>query len=155
MTEQPVPVVRLQHTFPVPPDRVYRAWLDPDFMQRWFAAPVLTVTKAEVDERVGGAYRVWHRDESGDAGGAEAEILELVPNERIVLRWNFVGPDRYADPAMESRLTVTFRSSADGGTVLALTHERLDGLHARMPQIAGSVHGGWTETLESLDGALR
>ena len=30
---------------------------------------------------------------SNDVGGAEVEIVELIPGERIVLHWQFVGPE--------------------------------------------------------------
>lgn len=40
-------------------------------------------------------------------GGFDSEILELVPDERIVLRWQFVGPDRSPLAEPSSRLTIT------------------------------------------------
>ena len=46
-------------------------------------APGCEVIRVEVDERVGGRYRVWHAGAGVPAGGFEAEILELVPLERI------------------------------------------------------------------------
>ncbi len=66
--------VRLQRTIPAPPDRVYRAWLDPELLRRWMAPSGADVTNAEVDERVGGGFRIWH---SGDSG-FEGELLERV-----------------------------------------------------------------------------
>ena len=109
-----------------------------------------TVRKAEVDERVGGRLRIWHADGAGnDVGGAESEILELVPGERIVLDWQFVGSDRTTDPAAATRLTVTFTATPDG-TQLDLTHERLDGLRDRHPNIAEKVGPGWESALDNL-----
>ena len=52
--------VRLQRTIPAPPDKVYRAWLEPELIRRWMAPAGLEVTRAEVAERVGGHYRIWH-----------------------------------------------------------------------------------------------
>lgn len=148
MTEHPETAVRLQRTIPAPPARVYRAWLDPQVMCRWFAPAMFTVGKAEVDERVGGRFRLWHQDADGnDVGGAEATIEELVPTERIVLSWHFVWSDRSADPTLESRLTITFAPTADGATLLDLTHEHLGGMRARMPEVADNVAAGWDGTL--------
>ena len=142
--------VRVRRTIAAPPERVYRAWLDPELMSRWFAPAEFTVRKAEVDERVGGRLRVWHADgEGNDVGGAESEIVELVPGERIVLRWQFVGPDRATDPALTSRLTITFTPTPDG-TQLDLTHDRLGGLRDRFPEIAQGVRRGWESALDSL-----
>lgn len=110
--------VRLQRTIPAPPDRVYRAWLDPDLLRRWLAPTGFTVTRVEVDERVGGHHRIWQAGPDGDMGGFDCELLELVPNQRIVFRWRFVGPDRVAGPAHDSRLTITLRDALGGATAL-------------------------------------
>jgi len=150
MTNQPTTAVHVRRTIAAPPDRVYRAWLDPQLMVRWFAPAGFTVRKAEVDERVGGRVSIWHADGAGnDVGGSESKIVELVPGERIVLHWQFVGPDRTTDPALESRLTVTFTATPDG-TQLDLTHGRLDGLRDRYPHIAEQVGPGWESALDTL-----
>jgi uncharacterized protein YndB with AHSA1/START domain len=144
------PVVRLERTIPAPPAKVYRAWLDPDLLRRWLAPGGLEVTRAEVDERVGGRFRIWHVDARADVGGFECELLELVPDHRIVYRWGFVGPQRTDAPAYDSLLTVTLADAPEGGTVLTLVHERLDDLAAAMPQVADGVESGWTSALDKL-----
>jgi uncharacterized protein YndB with AHSA1/START domain len=143
--------VRLQRTIAAPPDRVYRAWLDPDLLARWMAPGALDVTRAEVDERVGGHFRIWHASVDGDVGGFEAELLELVPGERIVFRWGFVGPDRLAGPTYDSLLTITLREAPDGATELTLVHERLDELAAALPDVADNVGRGWELALDKLE----
>lgn len=151
MIEHDEPAVRHQRTIPAPPEQVYRAWLEPETMRRWFAPATLSVGKAEVDERIGGRVGIWHRDADGnDVGGAEATIEELVPHERIVLAWQFVGPDRSTDPALASRLTLTFTPTPDGNTLLHLNHEHLGGLRAHAPEIADNVHAGWASALDVL-----
>ena len=145
--------VAIQRTIRADPERVYRAWLDPDVMVRWFAPEAFRASRAEVDERVGGQLRVWHSDDEKEVGGGVGEIVELVPNERIVLRWWFGDPDEPVDPVLESRLTLTFEPAGDA-TLLTLTHDRLDGLAGANPEIADNVEGGWTEALESLRAEL-
>jgi uncharacterized protein YndB with AHSA1/START domain len=142
--------VRLQRTIPAPPDQVYRAWLEPELMRRWFAPDSLTVTRVEVDERVGGHHRVWQAGAEGEVGGFDSELLELVPNERIVFLWRFVGPERSADPALDSRLTITLREAPGGATALTLVHERLDAIEAAMPGMAENVETGWGQALGKL-----
>jgi uncharacterized protein YndB with AHSA1/START domain len=143
--------VRLHRTIAAPRDRVYRAWLDPDLLARWMAPGALDVTRAEVDERVGGHFRIWHAGPEGDVGGFEAELLELVPGERIVFRWGFVGPDRLAGPTYDSLLTITLREAPDGATELTLVHERLDELAAALPEVADNVGRGWELALDKLE----
>jgi uncharacterized protein YndB with AHSA1/START domain len=145
------PVVRLTRRIPAPPASVYRAWLDPELIRRWFAPSTFAVTEAAVDERIGGRHSVHQRDEDGnDVGGFESRLLELEPDRRIVFAWGFVGPDRVPDPAHESQLTIELRPVGDDSTELTLTHERLDGLRALWPEVAEGVAGGWEQALAKL-----
>ena len=133
MTVTGQPAVRLERTIPASPGQVYRAWLDPELLARWLAPRGYAVTRAEVDERPGGHVRIWQADPSGTAaGGFDGELAELVPGERIVCRWGFVGPQRRAGAAFDSLLTVTLREAPDGETALTLVHERLDELAAAL-----------------------
>jgi uncharacterized protein YndB with AHSA1/START domain len=143
-------VVRLERTIPAPPDQVYRAWLDPGLLIRWMAPGDYAITRAEVDERVGGHYRIWHADAGSDVGGFDCELTELIPGRRIVFRWGFVGPDRRRGPVFDSVLTITLREAAGGATLLTLVHERLDDLAAAMPDIAANVGSGWDSVLGKL-----
>ncbi len=149
------PAARVQRTLPFPRERVYRAWLEPDTVVRWFVDPAFTDGRAEVDERVGGHYRIFQVDPSGElTGGSENSILELVPNERIVLSWRFAGPNRETDLTPESRLTVTFSEPRPGETELTVVHEQLDELFAARPEVAGHVEAGWNTTLDRLTPVL-
>jgi uncharacterized protein YndB with AHSA1/START domain len=143
-------VVRLERTIPAPRARVYRAWLDPAVLRRWLAPMGLEVTRAEVQERVGGRFRIWQAGPDGDAGGFEAELAELVPDERIVFRWGFVGPDRFADPALDSLLTIELRDAPGGATAVTLTHERLDAIDEAMPGMGDATRAGWGMALDNL-----
>jgi uncharacterized protein YndB with AHSA1/START domain len=138
--------VRLQRTIAAKPAQVYRAWLDPALLAQWMnpGSPADGV-RAEVDERVGGHFRIF----TADGGGFDAELLELVPDRRISYRWGFVGPDRRNGPVFDSVLTVTF-DDTEAGTLLTLVHERLDALAAAMPDVAGQVETGWTRALDNL-----
>jgi len=144
------PVVRLERVIRASSDDLYRAWLDPDLLQRWLAPGGITVERAEVEARVGGRYRIWHADSGVHIGGFECEIVELVPGERIVFKWGFVGPERTAGPVYDSLLTITLRSVSRDATVLTLVHERLDDLAAGMPHVADKVEVGWKLVLEKL-----
>ena len=85
---------------------------------------------------------------------SSAEILELVPDQRIVFRWGFVGPERTNGTVFDSRLTITLRDAPGGRTELTLVHERLDELAAAMPHVADKVELGWELVLEKLAASL-
>jgi uncharacterized protein YndB with AHSA1/START domain len=150
----PIPLVRLERRLAAPPPSVYRAWLDPELVRRWLAPGELEVTHVEIEARVGGRYRIRQTYRGKPMGGCEGQVLELVPNQRIVLRWGWAGPDHDAGPVYDSHLTITLRATADGGTALTLVHERLDALAAAMPDIARQVDRGWAITLDKLPHAL-
>lgn len=154
MTSQQT-AVRLTRTISAPPERVYRAWLDPELLRGWLSPASLSVRQVEVDERVGGHHRTWQLGPDGeDVGGFDSTIVELVPDERIVFDWRFVGPERVADPAHDSRLTISLRAAPGGATELTLVHERLDALHEAMPEVAENVGRGWEMALDKLQAAL-
>jgi uncharacterized protein YndB with AHSA1/START domain len=150
MTREPkFAAVRLQRTIAAPPREVYRAWLEPALLRRWMAPGGLEVKRAELDARVGGHLRIWHADAGSDVGGFDCEIVELVPDERLVFRWGFVGPDR-AGPVYDSRLTIVLEAAPGNATVLTLVHERLDVLAAALPDVAKNVEVGWSLALDKL-----
>ena len=136
-------VVRVERTLPVPPHRAYRAWLEPGLVRRWMAPGRQEVTRVEIDERAGGAWRTWKADDGVIVGGFDSELLELVPDRRLVFRWGFIGPQRRQGPSFDTLLTVSFDPGPAGGTVVRLVHERLGELAAAMPDIAASVGPGW------------
>jgi uncharacterized protein YndB with AHSA1/START domain len=142
--------VRMERVIPAPPREVYRAWLDPDLLRRWLAPGGLTVRRAEVETRVGGRFRIWDVQSGADVGGFECEIVELVPDERIVFRWGFAGPERTAGPVFDSVVTIILNAARGGATKLTLIHERLEDLAAAMPYIADNVQIGWELVLEKL-----
>jgi len=155
MTTIDTPTVHLERKLGAPPARVFRAWLEPDLVQRWMAPGEFGVGRVEIDARAGGHFRVWHTASGHDVGGFESEILELVPDEKLVFRWGFVGPERADGPVYDSRLTVSLRESSEGGTVLTLVHERLDALTAAMPDVAEGVGQGWDSAVGKLATLLR
>jgi uncharacterized protein YndB with AHSA1/START domain len=59
------------------------------------------VTRVEIGERPGGAYRTWNAEDGVIAGGFDSELLELVPDRRLVFRWGFVGPQRRQGPSFD------------------------------------------------------
>jgi uncharacterized protein YndB with AHSA1/START domain len=84
-------------------------------------------------------------------GGFECEILELEPDERIVWRWGFAGPERTDGPVYDSLLTVTFSEAPGGSAALGSVQERLEELAAAMPEVAEKVSGGWDNVLGKLE----
>jgi uncharacterized protein YndB with AHSA1/START domain len=133
--------VALERVIRAPRSKVYRAFLDPAVLEQWMGPDGYSVTVATVDERAGGEHRVEMLDAGGDHHTFDSTILELVPDERIVLTF------RFAPGAEDTLLTVTFRDAEEGGTQLRLEHERIT---LTPPIDTQSVDAGWTQTLAKL-----
>lgn len=108
----------------------------------------------EIDEHLGGHYRTWKADAGVIVGGFDSELLELVPDQRLVFRWGFIGPQRRAGPSFDTLLTITLRQEQTGTTTLELVHEGLEELVAGMPDIADNVGPGWEAVLTKLERVL-
>ncbi|RKQ91165.1 uncharacterized protein YndB with AHSA1/START domain [Solirubrobacter pauli] len=134
--------VQVSRVMRAPRSRVYRAFLDPELVARWWAPMDSVVATATVDERVGGVHRIEMLTAAGEPHRFDAVIQELVPDERIVLIFKF-APD-----AEETLLTVTFRD-APGGTEVLLDHQNVT---AEGPLNEQSVDAGWSSVLDKLEG---
>ena len=68
-----------------PPNKVYRAWTDPELLKQWFAPMPWTTPFAELDVRPGGTSLIVMRSPEGNDMPNSGVYLEVVPNERLVL----------------------------------------------------------------------
>jgi uncharacterized protein YndB with AHSA1/START domain len=133
--------VRLLRVLKAPPQRVYRAFVEPAAMARWLPPYGFTAQVHEMDARVGGRHRMsFTQFASGQSHAFGGEYLELVPGER--LRYT----DRFDDPGLpgEIQVTVTLRPVVCG-TELSIVQE---GIPAVIP--VEMCHLGWQESLEQL-----
>jgi uncharacterized protein YndB with AHSA1/START domain len=132
--------VRLHRVFTAPPERLYRAFLDPDAMSKWLPPHGFTGKVHHMDARVGGSYRMSFTNfGTGHSHAFGGEYLELVPNERIK------HTDRFeAGLEGEMTVTVTFKKVSVGTEVDILQ----EGIPEQIPVEA--CHLGWQESLALL-----
>jgi uncharacterized protein YndB with AHSA1/START domain len=123
------------------PERLYRAFIDPDAMVKWLPPNGFTGKVHHMDPRVGGTYKMsFSNFTSGKSHSFGGEYLELVPHER--LRWT----DRFDDPNLPGEMTVTVRlKKVSVGTELNIVQE---GIPDVIPPDACSL--GWQESLTLL-----
>jgi len=123
------------------PERVYRAFLDPDALVKWMPPNGFTAKVHHMEPKVGGTYKMsftnFTSKKSHSFGGA---YLELVPNERIR------HTDKFDDPNLpgEMVLTVTTKKVLVG-TELTIVQE---GVPDIIPAEACML--GWQESLALL-----
>ena len=134
-------VVRLHRVLRAPPERVYRAFLDPDAMVKWLPPHGYTGKVHHMDARVGGSHRMSFTNFStGNSHAFGGRYVELTPHERI--RYT----DQFDDPAMPGEMLVTISLAAVAcGTELTITQE---GIPPAIP--LEYCYLGWQESLSLL-----
>lgn len=133
--------VRFHRVLRAPPERVYRAFLDPDAAPKWLPPNGFTCKVHQLDARVGGSYRMSFTNfSSGKSHSFGGSYLELVPNERIR------HTDTFDDANLpgEMRTTITLRR-VSCGTELNVVQE---GIPDVIPPEACIL--GWQESLTLL-----
>ena len=119
--------IKIVREFAAPKHLVYRAYTEPELIKRWWNAKRGEVTIAEVDLRVGGAWRYVMVTPDGIDVGFHGEFLEIVTDERLVNTEIFEGvPGMEMSPEQQeagaSMNTATF-TEAGGRTTLTILSE--------------------------------
>ena len=129
---------KLHRVVKTTPERVYRAFLDPDAMCKWLPPHGFTGRVHHIDAKVGGSYKMAFTNfGTGHSHSFGGKYLELVPNERIV------HTDQFDDPGLPGNMktTVVFRKVLVG-TEIEITQE---GIPETIPLEA--CYLGWQESL--------
>ena len=133
--------VRLHRVFAAKPERVYRAFLDPEAMAKWLPPNGFTGKVHSQDAKVGGGYKMSFTNfTTGNSHSFGGKYLELVPNER--LRYT----DKFDDPSMPGEMQVTVQlKKVSVGTEVHIEQTNLP------PQIpVEACYLGWQQSLTQL-----
>ena len=120
-------------------ERVFAAWTDPSLIQAWWGPGGVTCPGAEVDLRIGGAYRIGNQMPDGNVAWIVGRFERVEPPRLLVYSWRFEP-----GPEAESRVTVRFEPHPDGTQVIVL-HEKIPGEAMRAEHLAG-----WSGCLDGL-----
>jgi uncharacterized protein YndB with AHSA1/START domain len=139
------PSLNLNRHYPVAPEKVWRAWTDPQAVKQWWGpGPGHSVSVAELDVRVGGRFRIVFGGAEGRDHECAGVYREVVPNRKLVFTWTWPK----TTPERESLVTVVFKA-AGKGTELDFRHEQL------FDEAVRDDHKrGWSGSLDKLDGYL-
>jgi uncharacterized protein YndB with AHSA1/START domain len=133
--------IRLHRVLKAKPERVYRAFLDPDAIVKWMPPNGFTAKVHHMDARAGGSYKMSFTNFStGKSHSFGGEYVELVPNKRIR------NTDKFDDPNLpgQMQVTTTFKEVSTG-TELEIVQE---GVPDVIP--AEACYLGWQESLDLL-----
>lgn len=133
--------VRLHRVLRATPDRVYRAFIDPDALVKWLPPHGFTGKVHQMDARVGGSFKMSFTNfTSGKSHSFGGRYLELVPGERIR------HTDTFDDPNLPGEMmnTITLKK-VSCGTEVDIVQE---GIPAMIP--VEHCYLGWQESLTLL-----
>jgi uncharacterized protein YndB with AHSA1/START domain len=105
-----------------PRELVFAAWTDPAQAARWWGPRGFTTISAEMDVRVGGAWRRRMRSPKGAAHVSHGVYLEIAAPERLVFTfsWEQGGAPGHGP---ETVITLTFADLGGGRTEFVLRQE--------------------------------
>jgi uncharacterized protein YndB with AHSA1/START domain len=130
--------IKLHRVLRASPEKIYRAFLDPDAMAKWLPPNGFTAKVHQMDPKVGGTYKMSFTNfTTGESHSFGGKYLELVPNELI--RYT----DKFEDPNMagDMQTTILFKK-VSCGTELNITQEGIPG--AIPPEMC---YLGWQDSL--------
>ena len=133
--------IRLHRVIAAKPEKVYRAFLEPDAAASWLPPFGFICTVHELDAKVGGKHRMSFRNfTTGHSHAFGGQYLELVPGQRLVYT------DKFDDPNLpgEMKMTVTL-SAVSCGTDMTIEQQ---GVPDVIPP--ESCYLGWQESLQKL-----
>ena len=133
--------IRLHRVLRATPEKIYRAFLDPDAMAKWLPPNGFTGKVHQMDAKVGGSYKMSFTNfGTGKSHSFGGTYVELTPPERI--RYT----DKFDDPNLlgEMQATITLKK-VFCGTELNIVQE---GVPAVIPPEA--CYLGWQESLTLL-----
>jgi uncharacterized protein YndB with AHSA1/START domain len=133
--------VRLHRVLKTTPQKLYKAFIDPDAMNKWLPPNGFTGHVHHMDAKVGGKYKMSFTNfSSGKSHSFGGTYVELIPNERLVYT------DKFDDPNLpgEMRTTIVLKK-VSVGTELNITQE---GIPDMIP--AEMCYLGWQDSLALL-----
>jgi uncharacterized protein YndB with AHSA1/START domain len=133
--------VRLHRVMSAAPEKVYRAFLEPDAIASWLPPYGFLCTVHELEAKVGGRHRMSFRNfTTGGSHSFGGAYLELIPGERLAYT------DVFDDPNLPGEMTVTVTLKAVSvGTDITVVQE---GIPDMIP--VEGCYLGWQECLEKL-----
>jgi len=133
--------IHLHRVLTAGPDKVYRAFIEPDALAKWLPPNGFACTVHHLDAKVGGTFRMTFRNfTTGGGHSFGGEYRELVPGER--LRYT----DTFDDPNLPGEMQVTVElKKVSCGTEMTIEQAGIPDL---IP--AEACYLGWQESLRNL-----
>ncbi|MBT0778858.1 SRPBCC family protein [Paracoccus sp. pheM1] len=133
--------IRLHRVIAARPEKLYRAFLEPDAVASWLPPYGFLCTVHELEAKVGGRYRMSFRNfTTGQSHSFGGTYLELIPGQRLVYT------DGFDDPNLQGEMKVTVDlKQVSVGTEITIEQQ---GVPDVIP--AEACYLGWQDSLRKL-----
>jgi NAD(P)-dependent dehydrogenase (short-subunit alcohol dehydrogenase family)/uncharacterized protein YndB with AHSA1/START domain len=141
--------VCIERTMDAPPDKVFRAWIDPEAVKKWFVhqATVHWTRNPEIDAKADGhfSWSVASDDNDQEEFGFHGTYREVEPGKKLAFTWEWQTlPIEGVDGPGKTLVTIEFHRRGDS-TKVVLTQSGLPNEAAR------NAHDkGWNRCLDGL-----
>ncbi len=156
-----LPEYILDRTFDAPRDLVWRAWTDPDILQRWYGPGVETIIH-QYDLKPGGSW-LNEMKMRGMSDYSRMDFQDVVATEKLIWRhsstdadWNIIANPMMADWPRVLLTTVAFKDAGDK-TDVRLSQVPVDASDkeiAVFAQMMSNMDGGWGKGYAIIDEVL-
>ncbi|MFL6046539.1 MAG: SRPBCC family protein [Propionibacteriaceae bacterium] len=143
-----LPTIRIIRDFDAPPEKVFRAWIDPDLVVQWLGPKSTEMRIDRWEARTGGNYRYVALQNGEEVAAFYGSFHEVRPSERLVQTFTWEGM-----PDGVSLETMTFEDLGNGRT-RTIGLSVVDNLEARNAIMASGMDLGVNEGYEKLDALL-
>jgi uncharacterized protein YndB with AHSA1/START domain len=130
----------ITRTFDAPASLLFALWSNPEHVKQWMGPANFSCSEAEIDFRVGGAYRVMIKSAERGENWFGGIYREIEPDRRLVFTfaWSHDGPSA----GVETLVTITFEQR-DGKTVQTFHQRPFLNVERRDSHV-----GGWNQTFD-------
>jgi uncharacterized protein YndB with AHSA1/START domain len=133
----------ITRTFEAPASLLFTLWSKSEHMKRWMGPANFTCPEAQIDFRVGGAYRVIITSPEHGESGFSGVYREIERDKRIV--FTFAWDNDGASAGLEMLVTITFEER-DGKTVQTFHQKRFVDVERRDRHV-----NGWNRIFDKLE----
>ncbi|HLO98239.1 MAG TPA: SRPBCC family protein [Fimbriimonas sp.] len=140
--------IYFRREFNAPKSLVFTAYSACKHLKKWLGPSYLEIRDCEMDFAPGGKWRMVHVAGDGSEYEFFGEILEVVPNEKIVRTFVFAP---FPDAPLTETLTM---SESDGVTTIEVTAVHVS-KEARDGMLASGMEEGASESYDRLETYLK
>lgn len=139
--------------YPVPVERLWKAWSDPRQLERFWGPPSWPATFVEHEVEVGKRSLYFMTGPNGQTSHGYWVFQEVEPGKRFLVKNGFANPDGSANDAFpESKMEISFESTEEGSKFVAVT--QFASVEAMEKLLAMGMLEGMTEAMGQLDAVV-